>query len=240
MLFLSLFVGACDKNNEEGDVKLTTPSSNKKQMDTSQQLGSPDVESPPIPAEEPDIPPTFLEQLSRSALERTTYSIVYDPSYVKLKYPMGDVSPFKGVCTDVIIRSYRQLGVDLQQLVHEDMRANFSSYPSRKLWGHRKPDTNIDHRRVPNLRVFFERKGKALDVTDNPNDYQPGDMVTWSLGVRKPHIGIVAEQVSMSDPQRHLIIHNIGAGAELADMLFDFKITGHYRYQRDIAEVVEN
>ena len=238
-LVMFFLISACDKQSNS----VENESIPNKQIDTSQkQEVTPDVvqKIPPPPAEEPAIPPTFFEKLSRSALERTTHSIVYDGSYVKLKYPMGDVSPYKGVCTDVIVRSYRELGIDLQELVHEDMKVNFSLYPSRQLWGHRKPDTNIDHRRVPNLRVFFERKGTVLEITDNPSDYQPGDMVTWTLGVRKPHIGIVAEQLSMNNPRRHLVIHNIGEGTVLEDMLFDFEITGHYRYQQDMTEVVGN
>lgn len=195
------------------------------------QVGIDAVPVLPMPPAEPIIPPTFFEKFSRAGLERTTYRVVYDGRYVNIKYPMGDVSPDIGVCTDVIIRSYRQLGIDLQQLVHEDMKAAFKHYPSRKLWGLKKTDTNIDHRRVPNLRVYFERHGESLAITDKTEDYQPGDLVTWSLGKRKPHIGIVAEQFSIHDSQRRLIIHNIGNGPALEDMLFDFKITGHYRYK---------
>ncbi|HHL19066.1 MAG TPA: DUF1287 domain-containing protein [Thiothrix sp.] len=184
-----------------------------------------------IPPAEPVIPPTFFEKLSRAALERTTHTIIYDGRYVKIAYPMGDVSPYIGVCTDVVVRSYRQLGIDLQKLVHEDMKRAFKQYPSRKLWGLKKTDTNIDHRRVPNLRVYFERHGESLVVTDKAEDYRAGDLVTWSLAPRKPHIGIVAEQFSMRNPQRRLMIHNIGNGPVLEDMLFRFKITGHYRYK---------
>ena len=176
---------------------------------------------------------TFAEKLAQAALERTIHDVTYDGRYIKIAYPMGDVPDSIGVCTDVVIRSYRQLGIDLQQLVHEDMRQHFSEYPNQRRWGLSKPDPNIDHRRVPNLRVFFSRHGASLPVTRNPEDYQPGDLVTWKLNEKMGHIGIVAEQVTEEDPQRHYIIHNIGRGPELGDMLFEYEITGHYRYPVD-------
>ena len=195
---------------------------------------SPTDEAPPLPVE-PEIPLTFAEELARAALARTMHRVRYDGSYLKIAYPMGDVPPDIGVCTDVVIRSYRELGIDLQQEVHEDIRKHFRKYPSRKRWGLRKPDTNIDHRRVYNLQTFFDRKGESLSISDDPANYKPGDLVTWQVGPKMPHIGVVLEMISDEDPQRHLIAHNIGNGPVIDDMLFDFKITGHYRYQPDKA-----
>ena len=142
---------------------------------------------------------------------------------------MGDVPAEYGVCTDVIIRAYRKIGIDLQQLVHEDMRNHFSLYPAKRNWGQHKTDTNIDHRRVPNLQTFFTRHGKKLATSKKQEDYQAGDLVTWILPGNLPHIGIVSDQRS-ADNMRPLIIHNIGAGPQQEDMLFDYPITGHYRY----------
>lgn len=167
------------------------------------------------------------QALSQAALEPTTHTVRYDGSYRSLPYPNGDVPANIGVCTDVVIRSYRILGIDLQKQVHEDMKAHFKSYP--KNWGLKRTDTNIDHRRVPNLQVFFTRKGQSLKVTHNPKDYQPGDLVTWMLDNNLPHIGIVVNRHS-KDGKRPLVVHNIGAGPMLEDRLFAFKITGHYRY----------
>lgn len=169
----------------------------------------------------------FGQALSQAALERTKHTVRYDGSYRSISYPNGDVPDHTGVCTDVLIRSYRTLGIDLQQLVHEDMKAHFKSYP--KNWGLKKTDSNIDHRRVPNLQVFFSRKGKSLKVTNNSKDYKTGDLVTWKLNNNLPHIGIVVNRRS-KDGKRPLIVHNIGLGPQQEDMLFDFTITGHYRY----------
>jgi uncharacterized protein YijF (DUF1287 family) len=169
----------------------------------------------------------FTEQLITAALERTTHTVRYDGSYQRIAYPGGDVPDQVGVCTDVVIRSYRALGIDLQQRVHEDMSSEFSVYPAH--WGLTRPDPNIDHRRVPNLQVFFERHGESLPISATPDSYQPGDLVTWMLPGNLPHIGIVVNQRS-EDGARPLIVHNIGAGPELEDVLFDFPITGHYRY----------
>ena len=170
---------------------------------------------------------TFSGRLVEAARERTTHRVTYDGSYRRIDYPGGDVPDEIGVCTDVVIRSYRALGIDLQQLVHEDMRAYFSKYPAN--WGLRGTDRNIDHRRVPNLRRFFERHGRSLPVSDEPADYRPGDLVTWMLPRNLPHIGIVVDRRS-ADDVRPLIVHNIGGGPRAEDMLFDFPITGHYRY----------
>ena len=154
----------------------------------------------------------------------------YDPSYFSISYPNGDVPKDKGVCTDVIIRAYRKLNIDLQKEVHEDMAANFSKYP--KIWGLRNTDKNIDHRRVPNLMVFFKRFGEVKSISDKPEDYNPGDIVCWNLGGAVTHIGIVSNQKSR-DNKRYLIVHNIGAGQVLQDCLFDYKIIGHYRYNKE-------
>jgi uncharacterized protein YijF (DUF1287 family) len=165
---------------------------------------------------------------------QTAYTKSYDGAYTSIPYPGGDVAKETGVCTDVIIRAYRKLGVDLQQRVHEDMKKNFSLYP--KQWGLKKTDTNIDHRRVPNLQVFFARHGKSLPVTANGADYKPGDIVTWDLSYPKrplPHIGIVTDKKS-ADGARYMVVHNIGRGAEVEDTLFEYHITGHYRYEPDI------
>ncbi len=174
--------------------------------------------------------PSFEQKLVKAAIERTKVSVRYDGSYRKISYPNGDVPDHIGVCTDVVIRSYRQLGLDLQQLVHQDIRQFFEQYPSKRIWGLKRPDTNIDHRRVPNLQTFFTRHGQKLSVTKRPEDYLPGDLVTWMLPGNLPHIGIVTDR-KLADSNRPLIVHNIGSGPELSDILFSYPITGHYRYQ---------
>lgn len=171
---------------------------------------------------------TAAQQLVEAALERTQHVVRYEPGYVGIPYPGGDVPADTGVCTDVLIRSYRVLGIDLQQLVHEDMAANFSAYPSKQRWGLSTTDKNIDHRRVPNLQAFFTRHGESLSVSDDAEKYLPGDIVTWLLPGNLPHIGIVVEEKGQSGNPK--IVHNIGAGPKLEDRLFDFPITGHYRY----------
>ncbi len=170
-----------------------------------------------------------VEKLIKAAKERTLHDVRYDGSYISIAYPNGDVPVNIGVCTDVVIRFFRQLEIDLQRKVHEDMSANFSEYPSKKIWGLSKPDKNIDHRRVPNLRVFFKRLGESIKVTRIPDDYRPGDLVSWMLPGNFLHIGIVIDEMSL-DGKRRLIAHNIGSGPKINDMLFDYKITGHYRY----------
>jgi len=167
--------------------------------------------------------------LSNAALSLTEQSVTYDPAYFSIEYPNGDVPSNKGVCTDVIIRAYRKLGVDLQKEVHEDMKANFSKYP--KIWGLNTTDKNIDHRRVPNLMTYFKRKGGALVITKSSKDYLPGDIVAWNLGGAVTHIGVVVNKKS-KDGKRNLIVHNIGAGQVLEDCLFKFKIIGHYRLKK--------
>ena len=171
----------------------------------------------------------FLKKLVAAAEERTHHIVRYDPAYVRIPYPGGDVPEDTGVCTDEVIRSYRAIGVDLQKEVHVDMEKNFSAYPQQRRWLLSHTDTNIDHRRVPNLMVFFRRKGESLAITENPADYAPGDLVTWDLGGGVPHIGIVVDEKS-AQGGRHLIVHNIGQGPKREDVLFAWKITGHYRY----------
>lgn len=171
----------------------------------------------------------FSNKLSEAAILLTKQEVNYDPSYFTIKYPNGDVPINKGVCTDVIIRAYRKLGIDLQQRVHEDMKVHFEKYP--KTWGLKKTDTNIDHRRVPNLMVFFTRHGKVKPTTNNSDDYLPGDIVCWNLGGSITHIGLVVNKKS-TDKKRYLVVHNIGVGQVLADCLFDFKIIGHYTFEK--------
>ena len=165
--------------------------------------------------------------LNDAAISLTKQRVVYDPAYFSIPYPNGDVPRGKGVCTDVIIRAYRKLDVDLQKEVHEDMKANFSKYP--KIWGLKSTDKNIDHRRVPNLMTYFKRKGATKPITKNADDYLQGDVVAWNLGGAITHIGIVVNKKS-TNGKRNLIVHNIGAGQVLEDCLFKFKIIGHYRF----------
>lgn len=174
-------------------------------------------------------PTTFEEKLSNAALSIIDASIAYTPDYISIKYPNGDVPATTGVCSDVVIRAYRRLGIDLQKEVHEDMKANFSKYPTK--WGLKKTDTNIDHRRVPNLEVFFTRKGEKLTVSENPNDYKTGELVTWMIGDKLPHIGIITHKKS-ADGKRPLIVHNVGGGQVLEDCLFNYTIVGHFKYMK--------
>jgi len=170
----------------------------------------------------------FLKQVVDSAIEQARHVVRYVPKYVRIPYPGGDVPADTGVCADVVIRAYRSAGVDLQKEVHEDMKGNFSEYPALQKWRQRHTDTSIDHRRVPNLMVFFSRHGKELTISNRAEEYAPGDLVTWNLGGDLPHIGIVVDQKSASG--RHMMVHNIGRGPQMEDVLFDWKITGHYRY----------
>ena len=172
----------------------------------------------------------FSEKVSEAAIELTTQDVDYDPGYFSIAYPNGDIPIDKGVCTDVIIRAYRKLGIDLQKEVHEDMNSNFAKYP--KIWGLTTTDKNIDHRRVPNLMVFFTRHGTVKPITNNPSHYIPGDIVCWNLGGNTTHIGLVVNKKS-TDGTRYLIVHNIGGGQVLADCLFDYKIIGHYSYEKN-------
>ena len=165
-------------------------------------------------------------KLVDAAVAQTRTAVTYDGSYRRIPYPGGDVPANIGVCTDVVVRAYRQIGVDLQVKVHEDMRRAFRSYPA--LWGMRGPDTNIDHRRVPNLQTFFRRAGAELPRSTNPDAYRPGDVVSWMLPGNLPHIGIVIDQRTSGGVP--LVVHNIGRGPEIEDILFRHTITGHYRY----------
>jgi uncharacterized protein YijF (DUF1287 family) len=174
----------------------------------------------------------FYERLAVAALGLTNQQVAYDPSYYSIPFPNGDIPSGKGVCTDVVIRAYRKMGIDLQAEVHEDMKQNFAIYPSG--WGLKKPDPNIDHRRVPNLRVFFERHGEVKPISKRPEDYLPGDIVCWDLGGGIPHIGLLSNKKS-ADGKRYLVVHNIGGGQVLADCLFDYRITGHYRYKGSVS-----
>lgn len=179
----------------------------------------------------------FLDRLVDAAIERTSHEVRYDPSYFKIDYPNGDVPAEVGVCTDEVIRSYRAVGVDLQKLVHEDMERGFSAYP--RAWGAKKTDKNIDHRRVPNLMTFFKRQGASLPITEEARDYKPGDVVTWDLSGGLTHIGLVVNVPSDADAGRFQIVHNIGAGPKMEDVLFGWKLTGHYRYEGPKVEAPE-
>ncbi|NOT39646.1 MAG: DUF1287 domain-containing protein [Alphaproteobacteria bacterium] len=172
---------------------------------------------------------TYGLRLSAAAEERATHQVVYDAAYQQISYPNGDVAADRGVCADEVVRAFRLLGVDLQRLVHEDMRRAFAVYPKR--WGLKAPDKNIDHRRVPNLATFFARHGRSLTVSTSGDDYKPGDVVAWALADGRPHIGMVTQRRS-SDGKRPLVMHNIGFGPQIEDMLFGLTITGHYRYHR--------
>lgn len=192
----------------------------------------PPITKPPVlvpkPPQEPPpiLIPQHVEKILASVYQQTKITKSYDPSYVGLEYPGGDVPMTTGVCSDVVIRAFRANGVDLQKEVHEDMRRNFKQYP--KKWGLKRPDKNIDHRRVYNLMRFFERQGKSLPVSNNPQDYQPGDVVAWDLGTGQAHIGVVTHlQTAEGVP---LIGHNVAYGTNIEDALFFWPILGHYRY----------
>jgi len=187
------------------------------------------VVTPPPSVARP-LPPNAspqLKQFVEAAIEQSKVTTGYDPSYVKIDYPNGDVSSDTGVCSDVVVRAFRKAGIDLQKEVHEDMQRARSEYPRK--WGARGSDTNIDHRRVLNLTTWFDRQGKSLPITDDRADYLPGDVVAWELSDGVGHIGILTNLSSEAD-KHYLIVHNIGAGARLEDVLLAWKIIGHYRY----------
>ncbi len=188
------------------------------------QAGLEDIGVPrrPLPASAP----AGLRRLVAGATEQPRYTTTYDPSYVDIDYPMGDVPLDRGVCTDVVVRAFRKAGIDLQVEVHKDMASDFDAYPDK--WGLTKPDSNIDHRRVPNLQTYFTRKGKAVPVTGKASDYRPGDVVTWKVFSR-PHTGMVSDYYNPLT-RRYLVVHNIGSGARMEDVLFSWEITGHYRW----------
>jgi len=209
-LLLPAVLAACSRS----PAPTTTPGTLAKQ----QRPAVPSLLSPPVPT------------LVAAARRQIGVTVRYDPAYVRLAYPGGDVAADRGVCTDVVIRAFRTQGLDLQQRVHEDMRAHFGVYP--KQWGLRAPDANIDHRRVPNLQRWFERQRWNMDISDRTDAYAPGDLVTWDLEGNVPHIGIVSERRSVFGPP--LIIHNIGSGTREDNILFDYRITGHYRPPREL------
>ncbi len=171
--------------------------------------------------------PPQLKLTIDGAVDQIGKTTSYDPSYQKIEYPNGDVPIETGVCSDVIVRAFRKGGIDLQKDLHEDMKGNFAAYPTR--WGLKSPDANIDHRRVPNLQTYFTRKGKSLSPDGASDTFLPGDIVTWDLGLGTPHVGMVVN-VWNKPTQRYLIVHNIGGGTLMEDVLFAWKITGHYRY----------
>jgi uncharacterized protein len=166
------------------------------------------------------------QRLVAAAVAQTKTTVSYDGTYRQIDYPGGDVPETVGVCTDVIVRAYRKLGIDLQVKVHEDMKLAFDSYP--RLWGLRAPDPSIDHRRVPNLQTFFRRAGAELPISHEVTAYRAGDVVTWRLPGNLPHIGIVTDRTSRDGVP--MVVHNIGRGPEVEDVLFAYPITGHYRY----------
>lgn len=170
---------------------------------------------------------TLVDRFVAAAIERTTHRVTYDGSYRRLDYPGGDVPDSIGVCTDVVVRAYRSVGIDLQKLVHEDMVRNFSEYPQN--WALDRPDRNIDHRRVPNLQTFLRRHEAEMTGSTDANEFKAGDLVTWVLPGNLPHIGIVIDRVS-ADGRRRLVVHNIGSGPKAEDVLLSYPITGHYRY----------
>ncbi len=181
--------------------------------------------------------PAFGMKLEQAALGRLNPSIRYDARYVKIGYPWGDVDESTGVCSDVIVRSYRKLGIDLQSLIHEDMKRAFRAYPSQRIYGLKKADPNIDHRRVVNMEAFFERTGASITVGTSPDDFQPGDVLTWRLSGNEPHVGIV---VSDRDPRSGypLVVHNLGAGVRKDDLITLSTPVGHFRFAPDSDTVV--
>lgn len=175
----------------------------------------------------PDNAPPQLKQMLEGAIAQAGVTTGYDPAYVALEYPGGDVPEKTGVCSDVVVRAFRKAGIDLQKEVHEDIKSARSAYPTK--WGANAPDKNIDHRRVLNLMTYFTRQRKSLSISNNAADYQPGDVVSWELTSGIDHIGIVTNMLSES-ADRYLIVHNIGAGARIEDVMFAWTIKGHYRY----------
>ena len=175
----------------------------------------------------PDNASPQLKQMLDGAIAQAGVTTGYDPSYAALEYPGGDVPEKTGVCSDVVVRAFRKAGIDLQKEIHEDMKAARSEYP--KKWGASNPDSNIDHRRVLNLMTYFSRQGKSLPISDDATDYQPGDIVAWQLTSGIDHIGIMTN-MSADSEDRYLIVHNIGAGTRIEDVLFAWTIKGHYRF----------
>lgn len=176
----------------------------------------------PARAERPD---TTIPQVLEGAYRQVGVTVHYDGRYQRIPFPGGDVPRERGVCTDVIVRAYREAGIDLQVLVHRDMSRRFEAYP--RLWGLSRPDPNIDHRRVSNLATFFARHGQTLAVSSRVEDFRAGDIVTWRLPSGRPHIGLVTDRMRDGKP---LIVHNVGAGVKVEDVLFAYEMTGHFRY----------
>ena len=172
--------------------------------------------------------PDFATLAAQGAEERARKPEIYDPAYVRIPYPMGDVPDDRGVCADTLIRAFRAAGADLQRLVHEDMKRAFAAYPA--LWSLKHTDTNIDHRRVPNLETFFTRAGASLPLNADPTLYLPGDVVSWRLPGNLPHIGVVSTKISPFTRQP-LLVHNIGAGSQIEDVLFAWPQRGWFRYR---------
>lgn len=189
-----------------------------------EQRPSPSASSRNVPISSP-----LVKQLVEAAIEQTNYTRTYDPSYVRLSYPAGDVPLDRGVCTDVLVRAFRKNGIDLQKEVHEDMARHFSVYPQK--WQRSGPDSNIDHRRVPNLMTYFERQGSAQPITNNAQDYLPGDVVAWELNGGATHIGLMTNILSATHGGFQ-VVHHIGGGVAVEDVLFAWRIIGHYRYFR--------
>ena len=206
--FTLLMLPGCQRPHEKRAVNVVTP---------------PPSVTRPLPA----TASPQLKQFIEGAVEQSKVTTGYDPSYVKLDYPNGDVPGDTGVCSDVVVRAFRKVGIDLQKDLHEDMGRAWSEYPKR--WGARTTDSNIDHRRVLNLATYFTRQGKTVPVSDNRADYLPGDVVAWQLSDGVEHIGILTNLASESD-KHYLVVHNIGSGARIEDMLLAWKIIGHYRY----------
>ena len=187
---------------------------------------------PPVPPNVavrplPQNAPPQLKQMLDGAIAQAGVTTSYDPSYVALDYPGGDVPEKTGVCSDVVVRAFRKAGIDLQKEIHEDMKAARSDYPTK--WGATSTDANIDHRRVLNLMAYFRRQGKSVTVSYDAAEYLPGDIVAWDLTGGIDHIGIVTNMLSDSG-DHYLIVHNIGAGTRVEDVLFEWTIKGHYRF----------
>ena len=210
VLFLALLAGAACQQQAARAIKPLKPPEQQ-------------TETVPLSAKSPP----QLKLTIDGAVDQIGKTTSYDPSYQKIEYPNGDVPIETGVCSDVIVRAFRKGGIDLQKDLHEDMKGNFSAYPTR--WGLKGTDANIDHRRVPNLQTYFTRKGKSLSTDGGSETFLPGDIVTWDLGQGTEHVGMVVN-VWYKPTQRYLIVHNIGGGTRMEDVLFAWKITGHYRY----------
>lgn len=216
LLCFMLFVGCDQQDSGEQPGEVQGPHTSG--PDAVESIGQNKKQDEQKPAHSPPIVAAARHQIGKTT--------IYDGAYVGLSYPGGDVPIERGVCTDVVVRALRDAhGMDLQQLVHEDMKVNFAKYPTN--WGLSRPDKNIDHRRVPNLQTYFKRRGHELPTGSEPSDFLPGDLVTCTVGGNRPHIMIVSNKTSAAGLP--LVIHNIGRGAVEEDRLFDFPITGHYR-----------